>query len=761
MTGDKLTRREDFNVRSIQELRNTIEVSGVITLSAVFTNDTVILHTPGTAGDAVTIPTDGRIGTMVTYINKGVVDGAIVVGISGSSASYTLEPDQGMIFVLSSGDVWLPTANAEVIQVEIDNRPTYTEIVSGFDDVTSGGTTTPTAPVISIAKGLFRAVYLLWDKQGDLTNLAYYDVQVSADETDWYSLQFNGTDWKDTLDNTTGVIAESIVHVNIPTTGDANAPEGQELFYRVRRVTKDDTTSDWSSVASATTLVIQGADLAADSVYANNIRTGTLSTLFLNAGEVNVGFTGTGETSDAVAGDRKTFIDGDEIQVQEYLGDDGTYDSTKWSTVNGAKIGGVDSNGVFISGVSCRQIKNPLAPEISQEFVPDSQFRVLTFETDYADQNGETPTSTINPSRSTNWSKYGSRSFIGSSAGLSGVLEYTGLVELNTNTGISLYTNIGGTFNWTGSPGEEKIFAVYNYVTASNTWFTKMTYEPNPGQLKATLYEAAGITQTQLVEVTIAITPAAFKTGDHFIGYFLDFDTNKLTLILDSETNDASFADPSFSGASTSNYIDLYGYRASLFGSNSKTFTSYIDDVCFSSSTSSTLDLFIQHYNHNVAWNTDYSAKDVILLPADGGVVNLSKSPTKPYAPVAGEESLGTPHFISLVDTPSQHSDTTVSDTWETVDYSLYVPSNTKGLLLYLDVTNSGSGAMLYCLRDYEEAYADLLHTRAGGNTSNVSNISTRNIIPVKATGGKFQYRRYSSSYPITTFACEIRGYYI
>ena len=166
------------------------------------------------------------------------------------------------------GDTVMSVVPASIIQRIDETKITPEEVVEGFDR--GGGTTTPAAPVLQAwASG--RAVRLTWDRQYLLTNLDYYELQVSQDGTNWYSLQNDGDDWADTADATTRHDAEEYRHVAIPLDGTDDYPSSRTLSYRVRRVTRAGDESAWSNTAQATAHAMTAGDLAGSIVSAAKI----------------------------------------------------------------------------------------------------------------------------------------------------------------------------------------------------------------------------------------------------------------------------------------------------------------------------------------------------------------------------------------------------------------------------------------------------------------------------------------------------------
>jgi len=202
------------------------------------------------------------------------------------------------------------------------NAVTYIEDQDGY--VAAGGTKTPSVPTISVCEAVAtKAIRIVWDAQRNLTNFDRYELQVSDDDATWYSLEVDGSDWKDTLNADTDHDVEMYVHSGIPhdVTGGVDAPVGQTLYYKVRRITKAGGapgTSNYSASASAATNVVAAGDLAANSIYVNNLLAATVETMLLRSAAIYVGYDGTGSWDDPDDGDRRVYIDDDEIKIQYY-----------------------------------------------------------------------------------------------------------------------------------------------------------------------------------------------------------------------------------------------------------------------------------------------------------------------------------------------------------------------------------------------------------------------------------------------------------
>ena len=236
----------------------------------------------------------------------------------------------------------------------------YDDLVDGFtyeDPLIPGqfkGTVIPTN-VTLIANAAYKSIILSWDDQANLTNLEYYEVQVSDDESDWYSLEFDGTDWKKTLNGETIWLGNLLVHANIPLKGTSEEPIGSTLHYRVRRKTILDARSNWTvseSNATETTLAVSLGDIAANSIYASNVVANFLEaafaslTDFLLVGDAG-GFIGKGYVGDTPpVGAQRVRMDKNELTIEFF---------SKGEWVTTLKLGG-DENGGFFPNAQLRAV---------------------------------------------------------------------------------------------------------------------------------------------------------------------------------------------------------------------------------------------------------------------------------------------------------------------------------------------------------------------------------------------------------------------
>jgi hypothetical protein len=163
--------------------------------------------------------------------------------------------------------------------------PTYDE--SQRDGWDAGfGTTTPEKPTVT-ATGGRRAILLEWQEQADLTNFDHFEIQVSDDQSNWYSLAKDGSDWKDSLGSWTEVQTAFFIHTEIPLLGTDEDPEPRELYYRVRRVTKLDVKSNWSTVVSAEASPTRGGDVLAGTIAGEKLIARTITADKINTNEIS------------------------------------------------------------------------------------------------------------------------------------------------------------------------------------------------------------------------------------------------------------------------------------------------------------------------------------------------------------------------------------------------------------------------------------------------------------------------------------------
>ena len=212
-------------------------------------------------------------------------------------------------------------------------RPTYKELADGWEYAPEG---VPKATIVPesvelTAEGAYGSIILRMKRQQNLTNFLHYELQVSSDNTAWYSLRMDGQDWKGVAGEWTTWEGDTLVHPGILPAADGNGnPVGRTLYYRVRRIARaapSNFVSDMSSASAATTLVEAGS-IAAGAVTANAIEVSVLNALVANIKDnliigQSTGYTsykGAGSVTAPEVGDRIVHLDNDELLVSRWNG---------------------------------------------------------------------------------------------------------------------------------------------------------------------------------------------------------------------------------------------------------------------------------------------------------------------------------------------------------------------------------------------------------------------------------------------------------
>jgi hypothetical protein len=478
----------------------------------------------------------------------------------------------------------------DTIAEDVLNSITYTEGQNGYN--AGGGTTTPTQVTIGVcaAQGI-RAILLIWDRQSNLTNFDHYEVQVSDDEATWYSLQFDGTDWKDALAEVTSVNDPFLIHTGIPHTGDADDPSGRLMYYRVRRVTKEPVNGTYSDTASATTNTVSPGDLAANTIYANNIIAAQLNTLLLRAtSAIIIGYYGTGSNDSPDEGDRRVYIDNDEIGLEEYTGGE-------WTTVRGIKIGGAIA-GLFLSMIGCTGIYHPAGPPIVTEYFPADNFKIFRWENNAEDHNGNDDWAIkSNLAYDTTYKKFGSYSLFATSGNIGSAYTESDFITIGEDQS-------AGTWFYHRLMGSEESKALLQIVYDGDNYIQiRLEYVEHVLYLMAE-FRIGGGAVTYNYSTNTVITDAW-----NFAAFSYDVSTNKLYLVLNNIITEFTL-----SGS--------WSIGLTSFGVGTKNTTNmelYLDETIFAADTYIPAAVWAQHYNHNVPWDTTISWKDIQIIPYPGG----------------------------------------------------------------------------------------------------------------------------------------------
>lgn len=278
----------------------------------------------------------------------------------------------------------------ESIGESIADRPTYTEIATGF---TAAGLVIIPAQLNATAVGGFRFITITWAKQANLSNLKEYQIQCSENAINWYapSLDGSGTNGHGTTENGYfSTTSPMLIHPNIPPAGTEEDPVGRLLYYRVRQLTALDAVSEWSTVVAATTKLADSGDYAANSISLNALKTSELYALFATLSETliidpNAGLAS--QSSDYTEGDSRTVLNARELLFQYVL-------SGEWVTIVRLALEGLMANQVY-SKDKLFITNDDMAGRRSRGFdiglaYLSENSRVCHYDTDLLDQTGAT-----------------------------------------------------------------------------------------------------------------------------------------------------------------------------------------------------------------------------------------------------------------------------------------------------------------------------------------------------------------------------------
>lgn len=473
----------------------------------------------------------------------------------------------------------------------IANRPTYTEIQDGYDE--GGGTTTPSTPTIVLCQAVGKnAIFLMADVQLALTNFKRFEWQVCADsggspDGNWYELEFDGSDWKDQADPFfTSIETPTFSHVNIPYTGTVDDPAGRKLHYRCRRVNKDDDKSSWSSTANATTKIVDSGDIAANSIYAASLIASEINTLLLRAtAAIIVGFSGSDPDSPA-EGDLRTVITDEVIKIAE------EYSGGEWSTVKGIVLG------VLTALISATGIYHPSNPLDSIEFFPNNAFYIFNFEGNYNDQYGaDNWDYKSHQATTSSYKKFGTQSLSSDSGSYPCVLR----------------------IDWGALGGSDQSAGVWVYFAATPSGQQiLLTYAGGAPQDAISLYIYDGdlrlrVTKNGTDEINEIVQSSITTDVWHFFAFSYDSGNDTIYVIYDTTIITRASIGGSWAGRDLSAYIYAYAGYSSAY--------QYMDEFAIAIDQYITPDIWVQHFNHDKAWNTDYSAADIILRCNTGGQI--------------------------------------------------------------------------------------------------------------------------------------------
>lgn len=268
---------------------------------------------------------------------------------------------------------------------------------------------------------------------------------------------------------------------------------------------------------------------------------------------------------------------------------------------------------IFTGIITCLAIMNSSCSLDSGEWLPNHKALYLDFENNYEDQFGTAVTHS-DAAFSSTIKKFGSYSVYGTDPANSH-LEFTTVAH-------SGQSQMFGTWIYL-----EEIVDKFVMSLSDPFYAVELKLEVKNSKCHAYIRKSAGAGgefEVYSVDEMVAETW-------HHIGFVYDKDSEMLYVVLDNKVAGISTSGGSWAVRPLYAWIGLYPSATPKYY--------YLDDMIFFPDGFYGLDLFPQHYNHDIPWSTDYAKDDVTLIPASTGRVY---SP-RPIVSALGVEA---PHAI-------------------------------------------------------------------------------------------------------------------
>ncbi|AFG37626.1 hypothetical protein [Spirochaeta africana] len=120
------------------------------------------------------------------------------------------------------------------------------DIIEGFEDEATGATVTPEQLDQFAVEINFPNVNVSFPPQELLTNLRHYEVQVSEDQSAWYSTNFSETDWRGQINQVSTFTGEFFIFQNLLKSFYEQGDYFKTFYFRIRQRTKRDEVSPWA-----------------------------------------------------------------------------------------------------------------------------------------------------------------------------------------------------------------------------------------------------------------------------------------------------------------------------------------------------------------------------------------------------------------------------------------------------------------------------------------------------------------------------------
>jgi len=321
---------------------------------------------------------------------------------------------------------------------------------------------------------------------------------------------------------------------------------------------------------------------------------------------LTIGYAGTGSEASPDDGDRKVYLDEDEIIFSVYR-------NAAWSTTDVVKFGGVDSDDKFVTYGRMTGIVHPANTAPRMAMLPEATCRIFDCENDAEDQHGvDNWSGKTDISYSSGTKKFGTYSMYCASASTTGYLSFNsdmGDINLDDDAwafGGWFYTGVS-----TSAVGCNLLWITDHVDTDNGTYiYAGWNYNGGSPQITVTIQVKESGSFTYNDSSTLSITANAW----HYIALVHHAGDHTVTLVVDDQqtTEDAGADLDPHTGGTFSGHFDI---------KNNDGYATYLDEVLVDFETDIAVADVIQHYNDGVTWNTDYALTDVIIEPEDGGRV--------------------------------------------------------------------------------------------------------------------------------------------
>lgn len=332
--------------------------------------------------------------------------------------------------------------------------------------------------------------------------------------------------------------------------------------------------------------------IAANAVTAAKVATTVLQAQFANVSfALTVGFDGTGTYSSPNEGDRRVYVDGDEIKFQVYT-------DAAWADERQITIGGVDASGNFRAFVGCSGVVADMTNIPNFDPLPNQSYYLFRLDNNLQDVDEiGSLTGAIGPVYTTS-SKFGTHAITNSSLCTFGFLVNPYDEGEDFTVSIWYYHNqqtMGSTILDIGDASDG--FDIE--MRSSSPWNTIRCITHKGG------------TDT-------TITGPVLTTGWHHVALTYDKTGNKTYFIVDDEIYSAT---PSGTWGSGSGGCDLQVLLTSC----------RVDDYAVSFRHFCEPDYLVQHGNRGVQWESSciLSRNDLYLRSKDDGMVRAWDSPKR------------------------------------------------------------------------------------------------------------------------------------